>query len=137
MQHKIEESVIYAMLDFINIYLPFQNSEKGHTFEQEIESLVFKDKFMEATTIRELYIQRLDEQTQKRIKRINAKYQEAEKKYQEAEKKHQEAEKKHQEAEQKIIAAILNCSKQGFSAENIADMLLQPLQFVKETIDRK
>jgi hypothetical protein len=165
-EQKIEEKVIYALLDFINIYLPFYNSEKGSTFEQNIESLVFNDNNdMEATTIRELYIQRVKEQElklTKEIKRIKAiheverqeearmrqeearmrqeearmRQEEARMRQEEARMRQEEAHKR-QEAENKLKTAILSCFTQGFSAEKIAEMFAQPLVFVQQIIDNK
>jgi hypothetical protein len=127
-EQNIENKVIYALLDFINIYLPFKNSEKAHTFEQNIESLVFKDIDMEATTIRDLYIKRVREQEQKFAQK------EIDSIKQEEARKRQEEARMRQEAEKKMVAAIINCSKQGLSAEQIANLLLQPLDVINEVI---
>ena len=55
-EKKVEEEKIYALLDFINIYLPFENPEKAINFTQNIDKLIFKDNIMEAITIREYLI---------------------------------------------------------------------------------
>jgi hypothetical protein len=151
-EHKIEANVIYALLDFINIYLPFYNSEKASTFEQNIESLVFNDNNdMEATTIRELYIQRAKEQElklTKEIKRIKAvrqeeRQEEARMRQEEARMRQEEARMRQeearmrQEAEDKLKVAILSCYNQGFSADKIAIMFSQPLNFIQQIISNK
>ena len=116
-EQKVEEKVIYALLDFINIYLPFHNSEKASTFEESIESLVFNDDVMEATTIRELYIQRVREHDRKiadkKIKSIQQKElllrQEESRMRQEESRMRQEESRMRQEAEDRLKAAILSC----------------------------
>jgi hypothetical protein len=165
-EQKVENKVIYALLDFINIYLPFYNSEKGSTFEQNIESLVFNDNNdMEATTIRELYIQRAKEQESKltkEIKRIKAireveRQEEARMRQEEARMRQEEARmrqeetrmrqeetrmrqeeaRKRQEAENRLKTAILNFYNQGFSVDKIAEMFAQPLEFIQQIIINK
>jgi hypothetical protein len=125
-EQKMEKEVIYALLDFINIYLPFYNSEKGSTFEQNIESLVFKDDNMEATTIRELYIQRVREHDRKI----------ADKEMKIIRQKGEEEARMRQEAENRLKAAILSCYNQGFSAEKTAEILSQPLAFVLQIVNQ-
>jgi hypothetical protein len=125
-EQKVEKEVIYALLDFINIYLPFYNSEKGSTFEQNIESLVFKDDNMEATTIRELYIQRVREHDRKI----------ADKEMKIIRQKGEEEARMRQEAENRLKAAILSCYNQGFSAEKTAEILSQPLAFVLQIVNQ-
>jgi hypothetical protein len=143
-EQKVEEKVIYAFLDFINIYLPFHNSEKGSTFEQNIESLVFKDDVMEATTIRELYIQRVREHDRKiadkEIKSIQQKelllrQEEARMRQEEARMRQEEA-RMRQEAETRLKMAILSCYNQGFSVEKTAEILSQPLAFVQQVVNQ-
>ncbi len=142
MEHKIENSVIYTLFDFINIYLPFKNSEKTTTFEQNIESLVFKDiDDMEATTIRDLYIKRVREQekqiAQKEIRLIEARRQEEARMRQEETRMRQEETRMRQEAENKLVLAILSCYNQGFSVEKIAELFSQPLAFVIQIVNKK
>jgi hypothetical protein len=139
-EQKIEKEVIYALLDFINIYLPFYNSEKGSTFEQNIESLVFKDDIMEATTIRELYIQRVREHDRKiadkEIKIIRKAREEEARMRQEEARMRQEEARMRQEAENSLKVAILSCYNQGFSVEKVAEVFSQPLEFVRQIINQ-
>ncbi len=152
MAHKIEEKVIYALFDFINIYLPFKNSENTLTFEREIEPLVFKDSIMEATTIRDLYIQRVREQEQKNaqkaMKKLEARRQEeARMRQEEARMRQEEArmrqEEAHmrqeearmrQESENKLRATIINLYTEGFSVEKISSLTAQPIEFIKDIV---
>jgi 23S rRNA pseudoU1915 N3-methylase RlmH len=93
---------------------------------------------MEATTIRDLYIKRVREQeqkfAQKEINNIRQERQEEARMRQEEARMRQEEARMRQEAEKKMVAAIINCSKQGLSAEQIADLLLQPLDVINDVI---
>jgi hypothetical protein len=145
-EQNVEEKVIYALLDFINIYLPFYNSEKASTFEENIESLVFKDDIMEATTIRELYVQRVQERELKLTKKLNTsearvkeearmRQEEARMRQEEARMRQEEAHKR-QAAENGLKMAILGCYNQGFSVEKTAEILSQPLAYVQQIVNQ-
>jgi hypothetical protein len=127
--------------------LPFNNSEKATTFESNIESLIFNDDIMEATTIRELYIQRVREHDRKiadkEMKIIRQKgeeesrmRQEESRMRQEESRMRQEESRMRQEAENRLKTAILSCYNQGFSVEKTAEILSQSLAFVQQIVNQ-
>jgi hypothetical protein len=61
----IETDIIYKLLEFVSIYLPFKKPEKEITFDREIESLIDKEKNMGTATIRELYDRKIREDERK------------------------------------------------------------------------
>jgi hypothetical protein len=63
--NEVEEAVIYDLLDFINIYLPFENSEKETNFEREIDFLIDKDSAMPTV---ESYRERLREMYREKVR---------------------------------------------------------------------
>jgi hypothetical protein len=137
-ENKTPLSTIYAILEFINIYLPFVNSEKELTFDQEIESLIDKSNDMEALTIRQLYDRKIREDGEKRYKKEVRRHQKTEKMHQEAEKLRQEEARMRQEEarmrQEKLAAVVMKSHRQGLSAEAIADMQLEPLSLIQAII---
>jgi hypothetical protein len=95
---------------------------------------------MEATTIRELYIQRAKEQEMKLAKELKiakaGRQEEARMRQEEARMRQEEA-RMRQEAENKLKTAILSCYNQGVSADKIAKMFAQPLEFILQIIHNK
>jgi hypothetical protein len=130
LENNTDHATIYALLEFINIYLPFKNPEKEHTFEREIDLFIDKDNDMEATTIRQLYDRKIREDGQKLFKK-------EQKLRQEAESKRQEAESKRREAESGLTAIALQLHKEGVSVEKIAEMMSKSVEFVQNLIDAK
>ncbi len=129
LENKIEDFVIYALLDFINIYLPFKNSEKEVIFDREIDLIIDKNKNMEATIFRELFIQRVRDYEQKIAQKEIKK---ATKLQQEEARMRQEEARKHK---QKMAAIVLSLHKQGYSAETIADIVAESVEFVQLIIN--
>ena len=118
-EKKVEEEKIYALLDFINIYLPFENPEKAINFTQNIDELIFKDSVMEAITIREYLIKKMEAQIKK------------------AENQAKAAENQAKAAENQIKTVVLNLHAKGFATEDIADILSKPLPFVIEVLEKR
>jgi hypothetical protein len=125
-ENKVEEERIFAMLDFINIYLPFENSEKDLNFIQNIDALILKDSNMEAMTIREYLANKVEVQAQRKINQ-------AENQAKIAENLRKEAESQHIK-EQEVI--ILNLQANGFAAEAIANIVTKPLAFVLDVLEK-
>jgi hypothetical protein len=151
LENRIERTIIYDLLDFINIYLPFQNSEKGITFEQEIDLFIDKEEKMGTTTIRELYIQKVEERErkmdlklQKSEKRGNeAEYlrqEEAKLRQEEAKLRQEEAKLRQEEAEkhaEKLRTIVLRMHNHGSSIETIADIVAEPIAKIQSIIDKQ
>ncbi len=148
-QQNVDAETIYAVFDFINIYLPFANSEKEPTFELEIDSLIDKNNNMEPITMRQIRErvvlersleplkkeQRLHKLTEmKWQKEAEMRQKEAEMQQKEAEMRQEEAQKR-QEAESGLTALSLQLHNQGTSVEKIAEMMGRPVEFVQEIID--
>lgn len=116
----IEPERIHAIMEFINIYLPFENPENNHIFEEKFENLIYKDSIMEPMTIREYLTKKVEIATERRVKR----------EYKNIMKVEQE----------KMIAnqkkSILNLHAKGFSVEDIADVLSIPLDFILQTLEK-
>ena len=130
LENKTEDHVIYALLDFINIYLPFGNSKKSAIFDREIDLLIEKDNDMEATTIRELYIKRVKENERKIAqKELNK----AVKIGEEEARMRQEEARMHKEKLQTIVLSLHN---QGYSADTIADIMSEPVESVELIISQ-
>jgi hypothetical protein len=155
-EHKIDTETIYALLDFINIYLPFANSKKEPIFEREIESLIDKDNDMEALTIRQLYERKIREDGEKLYKTEVRKHLKTESRRQEAVKMRQEEAKMRQEeakmrqeeakmrqeearlrleAESGLMSLAFQLHNQGISIEKIAEMMTKPVEFVQKLIN--
>jgi hypothetical protein len=150
-----DTETIYAMLDFINIYLPFGNSKKELTFEREIESIIDNDNDMEALTIRQLYDRKIREdgdklykkelrrhqKTESRLNEIEQlRQEEARMRQEEARMRQEEARMRQEEArkqQEKLAFSVVKLHKQGFSAESIADVLLESLATVQDIINRQ
>ncbi len=128
-EKKVEEEKIYALLDFINIYLPFENPEKALNFTQNIDDLIFKDSNMEAITIREYLIKKMEAQ----IKKLEGQAIKAENQAKQAENQAKQAELKLQKEQETII---LNLYAKGFATEGIADIVSKPLPFVMEILKK-
>jgi hypothetical protein len=123
-EHNTDRPTIYALLEFINVYLPFENPEKELTFELEIESFIDKDDDMEALTIRQIYERKIREDGEKLYKKELKKHQKTEKMRQEEARMRQE----------KLAAIVIKLHQEGFSAEKIADMQLEPLSLIQAII---
>jgi hypothetical protein len=116
----IEPERIHAIMEFINIYLPFENPENDLIFEEKFDNLINKDCIMEPMTIREYLTKKVEIATERRVKREYKNIIKAE--------------------QEKMIAkqqkSVLNLHAKGFSAEDIADVLSIPLAFVHETLEK-
>ncbi len=128
-EKKVEEEKIYALLDFINIYLPFENSEKAINFTQNIDKLIFKDHIMEPITIREYLLKKVEAQAERRLKKAVSQVRKAENQA-------KAAESQAKAAESQIKIAVLNLHAKGFATEDIADILSKPLSFVIEVLEK-
>jgi hypothetical protein len=135
-----DSETIYAILEFINIYLPFANSKKELTFEREIESIIDNDNDMEALTIRQLYDRKIREDGVKLYKKEVRRHQKTESRMRETENLRQEEARMRQEEarmrQEKLAISVVKLHKQGFSPESIADVLLESLETVQEIIKR-
>ena len=129
-----DTETIYAILEFINIYLPFVNSKKELTFEREIESIIDKDNDMEALTIRQLYDRKIREDGDKLYKKELRRHQKTENRLQEEARMRQEEVRMRQE---KLVISVVKLHNQGFSPESIADVLLESLETVQTIISRQ
>jgi hypothetical protein len=149
LENNTDVDLIYKLLEFINIYLPFKKPEKTLTFDREIEVIIDKDKNMEATTIRELYGRHLREverkiaqkeirkevrKTQRELAKAELRRQEEARLRQEEARLHQEEARLHQET---LAAVIFGLHNQGFSVEDIAKTMSKPLDFVQGILDKK
>jgi hypothetical protein len=130
MERKIDNPTIYALLDFINIYLPFKNSEISPIFDQEIESLIEIDNNMEATTIRDLYIQRVKEE-ERRIAKWQIQRETTRRKDAEALRKEEETRRKEQ-----LVLFVMTLHQQGFTAEKIAETVRESLKTVRDILEK-
>jgi hypothetical protein len=161
LENNTDVDMIYILLEFINIYLPFKKLEKETTFDLEIESLIDKDKNMEATTIRELYDRHRNElwrkitqkearkearkevrkQVQEQVQKTQKELALAQKRHQEEARLHQEEARLHQEEarlhHETLVTVITGLHNQGFSAENIAKTMSKPVDFVQGILDGK
>jgi hypothetical protein len=144
-ENNTDRVTIYALLEFINVYLPFANSEKELTFEREIESFIDNDNDMETLTIRQIYDRKIREDGDKRYKKelkLRQKtemllQEEARMRQEEARARQEEAQARQEEArarQEKLAAIVLKLHKQGVSDESIADTLLEPLSMIKAII---
>jgi hypothetical protein len=127
-QQKIDAETIYALFDFINIYLPFADSEKEPIFEAEIDSLIDKNNSMEPITIRQIRDRVMLERSLEPLKK-------EQRLHRKTEKMRQEAEKMRQEAENGLMSVALQLNNQGMSVEKIAEMMAQPVAYVQKIID--
>ena len=131
-EKQVEEEKIYALLDFINIYLPFENPEKAINFTQNIDKLIFKDSIMEPITIREYLLKKVEAQVERKVnKLVKLKVEE------QVKKKVEKAESQVKAAESQVKAAVLNLHAKGFATEDIADILSKPLSFVMEVLEKR
>jgi hypothetical protein len=131
---KVEKEKIYAIFEFINIYLPFVNSEKEPIFVERIDKLINNDTIMEALTIHQFIEKKLRAEADKRVKR--AEYR-ANKRVNEAiiEAKLEaklEAENLLKIEQQKTIR---NLYTKGFSVDDIAEVVMKPITFVLEALE--
>jgi hypothetical protein len=124
-----------------SIYLPFANSKKELTFEREIESIIDNDNDMEALTIRQLYDRKIREDGDKLYKKEVRRHQKTESRLNEIEQLRQEEARMRQEEarkqQEKLAFSVVKLHKQGFSAESIADVLLESLATVQDIINRQ
>ena len=145
LENNTDIDMIYKLLEFINIYLPFKKLEKETTFDLEIESLIDKDKNMEAMTIRQLYDRHIREverkiaqkevrKTQRALAKTELRRQQEARLRQEEARLHQEEARLHQET---LAAVIFGLHNQGFSVENIAKTMSKPLDFVQVVLDKR
>jgi hypothetical protein len=140
-ENGTDNETIYAMLDFINIYLPFANSKKELTFDREIESIIDNDNDMEALTIRQLYDRKIREDGDKLYKKEVRRHKKTESRMYEIEHLRQEEARMRQEEarkqQEKLAISVVKLHKQGFSPESIADVLLESLTTVQDIINRQ
>jgi hypothetical protein len=132
LENKVDTETIYALLEFINIYLPFGNSKKELTFELEIESIIDKNNDMEALTIRQLYDRKIREDGEKLYKKEVRRHKKTESRMLEEVRMRREEARMRQE---KLAISVVKLHKQGFSPESIADVLLESLETVQEIIN--
>lgn len=149
LQNETDGETIYAIFDFINIYLPFGDKEKSATFERELDSFIDKEKNMTPLTMRDLRDIHVREQErwaiqrelkeERKLMRQEAKLtqQAAERKQQTAERKQQAAERKQQAAEGKLLSMMLELHKEGFSLEKIASMTGQSVEAIQDMMAQK
>jgi hypothetical protein len=130
-ENNTDRATIYALLEFINVYLPFANSKKELTFEREIESFIDKNDNMETLTIRQIYDRKIREDGEKLYKKELKKHQKTEKMRQEEARMRQEEARMRQE---KLAAVVIKLHEQGVTAESIADIQIEPLSLIKEII---
>jgi actin-related protein len=120
--------------------LPFANSKKELTFDREIESIIDNDNDMEALTIRQLYDRKIREDGDKLYKKELKRHQKTESRLQEeARMRQEEARMRQEEArmrQEKLGVSVVKLHNQGFSAESIADVLLESLETVKVIIKK-
>jgi hypothetical protein len=136
LENKVEDETIYALLDFINVYLPFANPENDRTFEHDIENFIDKNNDMETATIRELYIQKVREYERKIAKKELQK--EAKLRQEEAKLRQEEAKLRQEEASkhrEKISVIVLRLHGQGYSIDTIADIVAESTDSVQHIID--
>ena len=140
LEQKIENEQIYALLDFINLYLPFADTKKEDTFVQELDLLINQDINMEALTIKQYYenkVQGIIQRLENKAQRLENKADKAELRTQEESRMRQEESRMRQEAEQKLALAIRKLHNQGMPIETIADTLSQSVRFIQESLDKK
>jgi hypothetical protein len=148
-ENNVDTATIYAMLEFINIYLPFADSEKEPTFEREIDLFIDKEDNMEALTIRQLYDRKIREDGHKLFKKEEKLRKFAETRTREAENRakeearmrqeearmRQEEARMRQEVENRLAAISLQLHSQGSSVEKIAEMMATSVAVVQKIID--
>ena len=149
LQNQTDDETIYAIFDFINIYLPFGDKEKSATFERELDSFIDKEKDMTPLTMRDLRDIHVREQErwavqqefkeERKLMRQEAKLmrQESERKRQESERKRQAEEQRRQEIEEKLLTMMFELHKEGFSLEKIASMTGQSVEAVQSMMAKK
>jgi hypothetical protein len=112
-EKNVEDEKIYALFEFINIYLPFENLEKDHIFVQKIDKLIFKDDIiMEATTIREFIVKKVEAEADRKVKKIQSQHNKS------------------------FSNAILKLHATGYTPEAIAELFSKPLEFVKKVLEK-
>jgi hypothetical protein len=158
LEKNTEPTVIFALIDFILIYLPFGNKKKDSIFEQKIDLLLNPEENMNGiVTPREYLAEKIRKNEREKLMREwrkleRARRQEEEARRQEEEARRQEeqarrqeeqarreeeAEARRREEEQvKKTFVIMNLYKRDFTAEMIADVLLEPLSFVQIVIEQ-
>jgi hypothetical protein len=150
--NDIEESVIYDLLDFINIYLPFVNSEKETNFEREIDFLIDKNNVMPTVEsyrerLREMYREKVQDDTRRAVLEEFKEERQGFKKEQRAFKKElkEEAKLRQEEAKlrqeeavkhaEKLATIVLRLHNHGSSVSTIADIVAEPIESVQAIID--
>jgi hypothetical protein len=109
--------------------------EKEITFDLEIESIIDKEKDMEALTIRQLYDRKIREDGEKLYKKELRRHPKTESLRQEAEKMRQEEARLRLEAESGLMSLAFQLHSQGISIEKIAEMMTKPVEFVQQLIN--
>ena len=133
MKQKINKEQIEALLDFINIYLPFADSKKEPTFVQELDLLINKDISMETLTIKQYY----DNKVQNMLQNSEEKAEKADAKRRAETAKRKDADAKRKDAEQGLISAVQKLYAQGMSVETIAETIARSNEFVRNIISKK
>jgi hypothetical protein len=151
---KVEKEKIYAIFEFINIYLPFVNPEKEPIFVERIDKLINNDTIMEALTIHQFIEKKLRAEADKRVKR--AEYRAYKKAFEKASVIANDAANE-RVAKASVMAklegklegklevesllkieqqkTIRNLHAKGFSVEDIADVVMKPMEFVLEALE--
>ena len=130
LEHDIEDEKIYAMLSFINIYLPFENPENDLIFGEKLDKIIFKDNIMEAISIRDYIIQKYEAQAERRVKRV-------ENQLKKIENQVKAAENHAKEELNSITSAIAQLHANGYTVEAIAELFSKPLPFVLEVLENQ
>jgi hypothetical protein len=145
LENQTDGETIYALFDFINIYLPFGDKEKSTTFERELDLLIDKENDMTPLTMQDLRYRHIREQerwiARKEFKEefkeeLKAAKEERKVAKQEARMRQEEVQRR-EEAERKLIDVMLELHNEGFSIEKIATMMRQSQDAVKKVIDEK
>lgn len=130
LENDIEDEKIYAMLSFINIYLPFENPENDLNFGKKLDKIIFKDNIMEAISIREYIIQKYEAQAIRRIKKV-------ENQLKKVENQAKAAENQAKAELKSITSAVAQLHANGYAVEAIADLFSKPVSFVIAVIEKQ
>jgi hypothetical protein len=133
LEKNIPNEKIYAVLEFINIYLPFTNPEKERIFDKKLDELIFKDDIMEVISIKDYIIKKIETQTERKFRK---QVKEAKNEATEAKNEATEAKNEATEAKNVISNTILNLHAKGYSPEAIADIMSKPLPFIIDIIEK-
>jgi hypothetical protein len=119
-EKNVEDRKIYALLEFINIYLPFENPENDLIFEQKLDKIIDKDIIMEAISIKDYILKKVEAQAERRIKKAET-----------------QAKKAESDAKESIRRTILQLHAKGFDVDTIADILGKSVSFINDVLENK